>query len=491
MVRTASVVASLNPEPDLVIAALVHSSYMEGNYGTLRAGMTEPKRKQMRSVIGSKAEEYVAAFTRLDWSPKNIRQIARDLPSLSDLDRKMVFLRLANELEEFLDYGIFYCSNAPLRLEGVRLLGSTLVRMADELGYSQLASQLRCAFEEVQNSPVPLFLRNDKEISYAINPRTLTPERIPLLKDAAIRQFQRLRSAVRLRTRIRNWLAKKVAPKSSAPVSRVSIVSNTATKPEPAAVLDNALLTGKNVLITGIGPQIGRSIAIEMKKQGANVYYTDIVEQRCKKLEQELKNFGSNGHVNWISADISTTQEVNALYQWLNERGTDIDILVNNVGIAWERRGIRKFTMNEWEKIFRTNLFGPLQLTQLVAENMISKSVAGSILFLSSIHQWTIYGSPSYSSSKAALGMAVKELALELAPHGIRVNGIAPGWVEEDETGNALAFPRHRLWETSIYPCYIGRAAVYLCSDYFSRFTTGTMLQIDSGLTLFNPQESV
>lgn len=136
--------------------------------------------------------------------------------------------------------------------------------------------------------------------------------------------------------------------------------------------------------------------------------------------------------------------------------------------------------------LFDTNVLGPLALTEWIAQTMIDAKTGGSILFLSSIHQWSYYGDVAYSASKAAVGTMVHEMALQLAPHGIRVNGLAPGFVcaEADETP-----PPHAptpLHHTAIHPQYIGRAAVYLASDYFSHCTTGTILKIDAGLSLVN-----
>jgi NAD(P)-dependent dehydrogenase (short-subunit alcohol dehydrogenase family) len=115
---------------------------------------------------------------------------------------------------------------------------------------------------------------------------------------------------------------------------------------------------------------------------------------------------------------------------------------------------------------------------------MVQGDIEGSIIFITSIHQWTVRRDAVYSSSKAALGMLIKELALSLAPHKIRVNGIAPGYVEEDEQGRPLSHRHIPLHGRSISPSYIGKAAVYLSSEYFSKFTTGTVLKIDAGLSL-------
>ncbi|MFB2921624.1 SDR family NAD(P)-dependent oxidoreductase [Aerosakkonema funiforme] len=253
---------------------------------------------------------------------------------------------------------------------------------------------------------------------------------------------------------------------------------------DPDLVLDNQLLAGKNVLITGAARNIGRSIAIEMAKQGANIFFTDIVEEECLNLEKELN--GYKVKVKGFVSDISKPEDIDRLYSILDEHKIIIDILVNNVGIQFETIGINNLDLGEWQKTFQTNIFGPMYLTKLISKMMVSNSIQGSIIFMTSIHGKILIRWPSYSSSKAALGMIIKELAVEFAPYGIRVNGIAPGWVAEDDRGNPLNHEYNLLHKCSIDPCYIGRAAVYLASDYFSKFTTGTVLKIDGGATLYS-----
>lgn len=253
---------------------------------------------------------------------------------------------------------------------------------------------------------------------------------------------------------------------------------------EPSVVLDNQLLAGKNVLITGAAKNIGRSIAIEMAKQGANIFFTDIIEEGCLNLEKELNTYPVK--VRGFVSDISKPEDMNYLYSILEENKIIIDILVNNVAIQFETVGINNLELGEWQKTFQTNVFGPMYLTKLISKMMVSNSIQGSIIFMTSIHQETVVCWPSYSSSKAALGMIIKELAVDLASYGIRVNGIAPSWVAEDEQKQPLSIEYSLLHGCSISPCYIGRAAVYLASDYFSKFTTGTVLKIDGGTTLYN-----
>lgn len=156
------------------------------------------------------------------------------------------------------------------------------------------------------------------------------------------------------------------------------------------------------------------------------------------------------------------------------------------MGIQFKKTDIKDLDLGEWQKTFNTNDFGPMYLTKLISQMMVTNNIQGSIIFITSMHQWEIARWPSYSSSKAAIGMIIQELAVELAPSKIRVNGLAPGWVAEDEQGNPFTHRYSPLNSSSINPHYIGRAAVYLASDYFSKFTTGTVIKIDAGLSLYN-----
>ena len=255
------------------------------------------------------------------------------------------------------------------------------------------------------------------------------------------------------------------------------------TSTEPG-VMENKLLAGKNVLVTGAGKNIGRAIAVEMAKQGANVFFTDIDRESSLNLEKQLGNYSVITRA--FLSDISRYEDIDNLCDELINDGINIDILINNVGIQFKGNTIFELDIGEWEKTYDVNILGPIYLTKSIVNRMRSSQTEGSVLFITSIHQWSVRTVASYSSSKAALGMIVDELALDLAPYGIRVNGIAPGWIAEDNQGRPLKHKYCPLYESSISPHYIGRAAVYMSSDYFSRHTTGTVLKIDGGLSLWN-----
>ena len=254
---------------------------------------------------------------------------------------------------------------------------------------------------------------------------------------------------------------------------------------EHGRVLDNQLLLGRNVLVTGAGRNIGRSIALEMAQQGANIYFTDLEPEVVAQLQSELEAGGARAR--GFVSDVSSPADVEALCAMLEADGIVVDVLANNVGVS-RGGGLRTLKMADLRAVFEANVFGPLQLTQHVVNRLIAAGRSGSVLFVTSVHQWTTFGAVAYSASKSALGMVVRELALELAPHRIRVNGIAPGSVFANQRDELPPFAGSALFGTCIHPSYIGRAAVYLASDYFSQFTTGSVLTVDAGL-LASPQD--
>jgi NAD(P)-dependent dehydrogenase (short-subunit alcohol dehydrogenase family) len=249
------------------------------------------------------------------------------------------------------------------------------------------------------------------------------------------------------------------------------------------------LLADKTVFVSGAGANIGRAVALEAAAQGAAVFFADKNAARCEKLEAELTAMGAKAK--GFVADLAFETEIEKLHAQLQKEGISVDTLINNVGVHSEKTTEDAQWWQTWQRVYDTNVLGPCYLTKLIVDAMLKKKahdsgMRGSVLFLTSIHQTEVRGEAAYSSSKAALGMVVRELAMELARHAIRVNGIAPGYIAEDESGKEIPHRATPLGGTSIPPHYIGRAAVYLCSEYFSNRTTGSILTLDSGLSLHN-----
>lgn len=247
----------------------------------------------------------------------------------------------------------------------------------------------------------------------------------------------------------------------------------------PLALLPGELLRGRCALITGAGHNIGRAIALEMARQGATILFTEIDAGRASALAAELTQLGVRQH--GFALNAGDAANIATLRQQIRGLGLTVDLLVNNAALQLERSFLA-LEADDWQRSLAANVIGPAQLSRALAGDLIAAGQPGSILFISSIHQWEPALWPAYSSAKAALGMLIQEMAAELAPHSIRVNGIAPGWVTEDPRVSRFSL----LHGSAIDPVYIGRAAVFLASEHCSRYTTGTVLTVDAGLSLLN-----
>jgi NAD(P)-dependent dehydrogenase (short-subunit alcohol dehydrogenase family) len=271
----------------------------------------------------------------------------------------------------------------------------------------------------------------------------------------------KLKKALR---RLINRAARKVQPPAQHP---------------PLALLPGELLRGRCALITGAGHNIGRAIALEMARQGATILFTEIDAGRASALAEELTQVGVRQH--GFALNAGEAANIASLHQQIRGLGLTVDLLVNNAALQPEKSFLA-LEADDWQRSLAANVIGPAQLSRALASDLIAAGQPGSILFISSIHQWEPALWPAYSSAKAALGMLIQEMAAELAAHGIRVNGIAPGWVTEERRVSRFSL----LHGSTIDPVYIGRAAVFLASEHYSRYTTGTVLTVDAGLSLRN-----
>jgi NAD(P)-dependent dehydrogenase (short-subunit alcohol dehydrogenase family) len=243
-------------------------------------------------------------------------------------------------------------------------------------------------------------------------------------------------------------------------------------------------LAGKTILITGASSGIGRGIAIECSKMGADVVITGRNSQRLNETFQSL-----NGQNNiQIIADLSDDNEIESLV----EKCPQLDGCVNNAGIPklMTVKFIKKESLNE---VIRINTIAPILLTSLLIKK--KKMLKGSsIVFVSSISGVSIstLGESSYSASKGAINGFLKGAAIELASMKIRVNSVNPGLIqtellqlaselfsEEQITEKLKQYPLKRIGQ----PQDVAYGVIYFLSDA-SSWVTGTNLVIDGGFTL-------
>ncbi len=233
---------------------------------------------------------------------------------------------------------------------------------------------------------------------------------------------------------------------------------------------EGTLLSGKVAFVSHAETVLGGAISLELTRQGASVVASGLGPARLRELQSGIGTEAAAFPGSLIGMEGSEGEK--DLPTWLGGRKVDVLVLCPDTAPG-----------ESLEDAVARNLFQPVALARAAARSMSARGIEGVILFVSSVHQAVAFGDLGVSATDAALGMVVKEMALELAPHGIRVNGIAPGVVSE-LSGKVESHTLTPLGGTRIPPEAVGRTAVYLASDFYSRCTTGTVLTVDGGLSM-------
>ncbi|MVN76721.1 glucose 1-dehydrogenase [Hymenobacter sp. HMF4947] len=252
--------------------------------------------------------------------------------------------------------------------------------------------------------------------------------------------------------------------------------------PTPAAQPNVFSLAGRVALITGGGTGIGFEIARCMVQAGATVVITGRREEVLKASTAEL---GVGGH--YLVNDVCDLASLDGLVEELEATHGPLDILVNNAGINMKKPAL-EVTDEDFNRIIHTNLNAVFSLTRAAAKRMVARR-SGTILMISSMAAY--YGIDrvvAYAASKSAVEGMVKVLASEFSAHGVRVNAIAPGFIETEMSRTAMNSDpdrrdramRRTPMGTFGRPEDIGHAAVFLASDG-ARYITGVSLPVDGG----------
>jgi glucose 1-dehydrogenase len=256
-------------------------------------------------------------------------------------------------------------------------------------------------------------------------------------------------------------------------------------------------LVGQKALVTGANSGIGRAVALALGRAGADVVvnYVD-GEAEANAVVETIRESGARAIA--YQADVSSEQEVAAMFQNMVQHFGTIDILVSNAGLQRDC-AFHQMTLAQWNTVLAVNLTGQFLCAREAIREFLRRgpvasvsSATGKIICMSSVHQeipWA--GHANYATSKGGIKMMMESLAQEVAPHRIRVNAIAPGairtpintsaWQTEAAYNQLMTLvPYGRIGE----PEDIARAAVWLASDE-SDYVVGTTLFVDGGMTLF------
>lgn len=255
--------------------------------------------------------------------------------------------------------------------------------------------------------------------------------------------------------------------------------------PEPDAVVlrpEGRRFRGMRVVVTGAGHGIGLAVARCFLREGATVCAVDVSEE---SLTAQL---GGTEGAQLVCADVGSDP------QGLAARllaGGAVDIVVNNVAVR-SGKSFLEIEPEDLRRTYATNIEGPWFLTRDVVRRWLTAGRRGSIVFVLSLHSDAIRMNPDYSSSKAALAMLVKELAVELGPHGVRVNAVAPGAIDTWSNGSERS--RAHV-ERSSRPVPLGRLGTVedvahwvlaLSDERLAAYMTGSVITVDGGLGLHN-----
>lgn len=249
-------------------------------------------------------------------------------------------------------------------------------------------------------------------------------------------------------------------------------------------------LKGHAALITGSTKGVGRAIAEAFAAAGADVVIhgrtmsdeAEAVLDRCRSLDAQA---------DFVPGDLAgpTAQVVKQVFDAAIGIQPNLDILVNNAGQYFDLP-FEQMTLERFEKTMRLNVTAGYFLTQRFAQHWIVDNVAGRVLFIGSINgRLAEPVSTAYDTSKGAVEMMVRTLAVALAPNGIRVNGLAPGFVRSHSTQWIDEAPERAAWIAHHTPSgeipdaeVCGAGAVYLVSDA-ARHVQGHMLMVDGGMS--------
>ena len=246
----------------------------------------------------------------------------------------------------------------------------------------------------------------------------------------------------------------------------------------------NLTLEGRTALVTGANGGLGSHFAEVLAHAGARVAVAARRLDSLREVEQRIAGAGGRAHA--VALDVTQRDSVVAAFERAAEALGPVTVVVNNAGVAVTKPLLEQ-TEEDWNGVVEVNLNGAWRVAQEAARHMVKHGQGGSIVNIASILGLRVSAQvPAYAASKAALIHLTKAMALELARHRIRVNALAPGYVETSinreffgsEAGQALIkrIPQRRIGE----PGELDAALLLLASDAGS-YATGSVLAIDGG----------
>jgi 3-oxoacyl-[acyl-carrier protein] reductase len=244
-------------------------------------------------------------------------------------------------------------------------------------------------------------------------------------------------------------------------------------------------LRGQVAIITGASRGIGRAIALELSKQGATIVVNYAASNAAADAVVDTIS-QAGGIAIALQADVSKTEQVDALINAVMEKFSRVDILVNNAGITRDALLLR-MKPEDWQSVIDLNLTGVFLCTRAVSKIML-KQRSGRIISITSVAgQMGNPGQANYSAAKAGVIGFTKSVAKELASRGITVNAVAPGFIATDmtsELGNTEAILKFIPLARFGQPEDIAGMVRFLAADPAAAYITGQVFNVDGGMVM-------
>jgi NAD(P)-dependent dehydrogenase (short-subunit alcohol dehydrogenase family) len=241
------------------------------------------------------------------------------------------------------------------------------------------------------------------------------------------------------------------------------------------------------ILVTGASQGLGRQFARVLAAHGAAVVLAARQTGKLKALEEEIRTRG--GRAAAVALDVTNTEAMARALDAAEKALGPISVLINNAGIAIEKLAVEQ-TEADWDAVIGANLKGAYFLATEMARRMIARKQEGNIVNVASVLGFGVmkFLSP-YTISKAGIVQATKAMALELAPNRIRVNALAPGYIDTEMNHDFWATPAGEKLTKRIPQRRVGAesdldGAIMLLASSASRYMTGSVVTVDGGFLL-------
>ena len=248
----------------------------------------------------------------------------------------------------------------------------------------------------------------------------------------------------------------------------------------------NSSLNGKVALVTGASRGIGKAIALELAKAGADLSICGRDVAKLSDCRKEIESLGRRCLS--IKADVSNSEEVNGMVNKTLDKFGKIDILINNAGITRDELLVR-MKDEDWKAVLDTNLTGVFLVTRAVSKAMLRSRKGGRIINISSTIALTgNEGQANYASAKAGILGLTKSVARELASRGITCNAVAPGFIETNMTAGVSEAVQKRILEQIPAGRFgsveqVAGVVLFLASEA-AGYITGQVIRVDGGMVM-------